>query len=412
MDNPATEQTAPTSRKPIKVLISVVIFAIFFILLLVAIAAIVSNKKGGKIEVEYDFSNPQAFLQKINSEMAQGYDPEILKNFPTSVKFPEGTESYEVEMTMGMQATPEINFTFDLEGFITKIDGGFGMEMSGQLSGTIPDVNLTQPIVVDLKMINADMYFKIDDFSAFPSDVTLPLAMVGIKPGAWLKISMQEYFAQIGNTYPTDMTSKMVLTGATSAPSITKDGITYECLALEIDKEVIPAGTMDFNICADSGKYYPVLYNASVKSPDPNLSSPIMTIEMKIDASRDSRNVEKPGDAIDLTSLLNPGKQISGANDARIRDDVQTLLNAITLYQVDNKNRLPTAGSKALPVVTQQTLFSGGVVASSLDDIAPTYIVVIPKSPSNAEYYVGVTSTGKVIIGGKLTDGSNFIVER
>lgn len=105
--------------------------------------------------------------------------------------------------------------------------------------------------------------------------------------------------------------------------------------------------------------------------------------------------------------VINPAQRINDSNDTRRREEVNAILNAINLYQVDNTGAAPTASSAALPTVTTANIMTAGADATDLDGIAPTYIASIPTDPAGSEYKVGVIGSS-VIVGITLSDSTVF----
>ena len=113
---------------------------------------------------------------------------------------------------------------------------------------------------------------------------------------------------------------------------------------------------------------------------------------------------------------LNPAKQLGDTRNAERRSDVNSILNAVQQYAIDNNGTLPsgldsvagssqvlgTAGSGADSTCTADTTVAAAVDLSS--DLVPTYIVGIPTDPStgtdaNTDYYINVDANGRVVVG-------------
>ncbi|KKU82415.1 MAG: hypothetical protein UY09_C0015G0009 [Parcubacteria group bacterium GW2011_GWA2_47_8] len=113
---------------------------------------------------------------------------------------------------------------------------------------------------------------------------------------------------------------------------------------------------------------------------------------------------------------LNPGKQLGETRNAQRHSDVNTIMNAIYQYAIDNNGSLPAAVDSI--TATSQVL---GTAATGLDAtctavttvaagadltsaLVPDYIVGIPTDPStgtdaNTDYYVNKTASGRVVVG-------------
>ena len=113
---------------------------------------------------------------------------------------------------------------------------------------------------------------------------------------------------------------------------------------------------------------------------------------------------------------LNPGKQLGDTRNAQRRADVNTILNAVYQYAIDNDGNLPaaidavtgsaqvlgTAGSGLDATCPAVTTLAAGVDLSSA--LVPTYIVGIPQDPktgsaANTDYYINKDANGRVTVG-------------
>jgi len=85
---------------------------------------------------------------------------------------------------------------------------------------------------------------------------------------------------------------------------------------------------------------------------------------------------------------INPTKQLGDARNAQRRSDVNTILNAVYQYAIDNNGTIPTD----IALTTKQICRTGAVSCSggvNLGVLTGSYLVSIPRDPS-----VGVTGTG------------------
>jgi prepilin-type N-terminal cleavage/methylation domain-containing protein len=103
--------------------------------------------------------------------------------------------------------------------------------------------------------------------------------------------------------------------------------------------------------------------------------------------------------------VINPIERINQANDTNAKEEVQSVLKAITFYTVDHNGTLPTYGSgTALPTVTAATVMTAGADVATLEGISPTYMTTLP----DKGYRVGVLSSGAAIVGATLSDDTIF----
>jgi prepilin-type N-terminal cleavage/methylation domain-containing protein len=112
---------------------------------------------------------------------------------------------------------------------------------------------------------------------------------------------------------------------------------------------------------------------------------------------------------------LNPGKQLAESRDAERRSHVNTLLNGIYQYSIDNEGNFPTAindDETTMEVIgtctTGATCDAVGTVADACADLSgelvPTYLVDIPTDPrygsaEDTQYYVNKTANGRITVG-------------
>jgi len=113
---------------------------------------------------------------------------------------------------------------------------------------------------------------------------------------------------------------------------------------------------------------------------------------------------------------LNPGKQLGDANDAERRVDVNTIMNAVYQYALDNDGDFP-AGIDAIEGTSQvlgtsasgcdTTCTDATTVTACVDlsgDLVSDYIVDIPQDPSsgtaaNTDYYINELANGRLTVG-------------
>lgn len=102
---------------------------------------------------------------------------------------------------------------------------------------------------------------------------------------------------------------------------------------------------------------------------------------------------------------INPTKQMGDARNAQRRSDVNTILNAVYQYAIDNNGTMPgclASGSGGSICVKGSSC--SGVEGSScnLDSLTTSYIVDLPKDPSgvtgnDTNYDIKITS-GRVTV--------------
>lgn len=76
---------------------------------------------------------------------------------------------------------------------------------------------------------------------------------------------------------------------------------------------------------------------------------------------------------------INPGRQISQANNTQRSSDVKAILDAVHQYAVENRGTMPTALT-AVPTVVG----SGAAQVDICADLVPTYMAAMPFDPTAA----------------------------
>ncbi len=113
---------------------------------------------------------------------------------------------------------------------------------------------------------------------------------------------------------------------------------------------------------------------------------------------------------------INPGKQLGDTRNAQRDSDVNTILNAVYQYSIDNDGSMPggidavtgssqvlgTSGSGCDATCTADTTVAACVDLSG--DLVATYIVGIPTDPSsgdatNTDYYINQDANGRITVG-------------
>ncbi|OGE79377.1 MAG: hypothetical protein A2751_05500 [Candidatus Doudnabacteria bacterium RIFCSPHIGHO2_01_FULL_46_14] len=106
---------------------------------------------------------------------------------------------------------------------------------------------------------------------------------------------------------------------------------------------------------------------------------------------------------------INPGKQLGDTRNSQRRVDVNTILNAVYQYSLDNSGRLPpniktSPGSAICPSGTATTTCTGLNFASLLELSADEkYLVAIPSDPSCSTtnstcYNIATTTSGRITV--------------
>ena len=77
---------------------------------------------------------------------------------------------------------------------------------------------------------------------------------------------------------------------------------------------------------------------------------------------------------------INPGRQISQANNTQRQSDVKTVLDAVHQYAIDNRGTFPAS---VTAVATE--MGSAALLIDICDDLVPTYIAEMPFDPTDTD---------------------------
>lgn len=115
---------------------------------------------------------------------------------------------------------------------------------------------------------------------------------------------------------------------------------------------------------------------------------------------------------------INPTKQLADARDAQRRSDVNTILNAVYQYAIDNTGNLPTC----IATTTKDICTSGSACADlangcDLDVLTGSYLVGIPEDPSGANgndtnYDIARDANGRVTVTAPEAENTTISVTR
>jgi len=91
---------------------------------------------------------------------------------------------------------------------------------------------------------------------------------------------------------------------------------------------------------------------------------------------------------------INPTKQLGDARNAQRRSDVNTILNAVYQYAIDNNGLLPNStGTAPIPATAEEICCTGVATDAACDlltgvflagDLEGTYVVAIPGDPQES----------------------------
>ena len=103
---------------------------------------------------------------------------------------------------------------------------------------------------------------------------------------------------------------------------------------------------------------------------------------------------------------INPGKQLADTRNAQRSADVNTILNAVYQYAVDNDGELPATDEWAGGEICSAS-GCGGI--EDLDALIPTYLVDIPVDPKatttdGTGYTIATTTGNRITVTAPLTE--------
>ncbi len=103
---------------------------------------------------------------------------------------------------------------------------------------------------------------------------------------------------------------------------------------------------------------------------------------------------------------INPGKQLADTRNAQRRVNVNTILNAVYQYEIDNKGALP-AGIPVAPTGALEICKTGGVCTGLVDlsslTLNETYLTAIPTDPTGVNtngtgYKIQQSANGRITV--------------
>ena len=117
---------------------------------------------------------------------------------------------------------------------------------------------------------------------------------------------------------------------------------------------------------------------------------------------------------------INPSKQMADARNAQRKADINTIMNAIYQYAIDNGGAMPTA-IEATPI---EICASGGVDCNGYTDLGSLttnekYLTAIPRDPSvdpassHTGYFIYLTGNNRVVItANQAENGATISISR
>jgi prepilin-type N-terminal cleavage/methylation domain-containing protein len=101
---------------------------------------------------------------------------------------------------------------------------------------------------------------------------------------------------------------------------------------------------------------------------------------------------------------INPGKQLGDTRNAQRKADVNTILNAVYQYSVDNNGVLPTSITSSSTEICHATSTCTSLIDLGVLILNEKYLTAIPSDPqggnavNGAGYYIGKNANGRVTV--------------
>jgi len=116
---------------------------------------------------------------------------------------------------------------------------------------------------------------------------------------------------------------------------------------------------------------------------------------------------------------INPNKQMGDARNAQRRSDVNTILNAVYQYAIDNNGTMPgcLATGSGGSICVKGSACSGVTGGCDLDSLTASYIVELPTDPSGAtgndtNYDISLTGGRVTVTASEAEQGQTISVTR
>ena len=100
---------------------------------------------------------------------------------------------------------------------------------------------------------------------------------------------------------------------------------------------------------------------------------------------------------------INPNKQLGDTRNAQRRADVNTILNAVYQYTIDNSGTLPTAITTTQTEICKTSATCTGLIDLSVLTASEKYLTTIPYDPTGgstngAGYEIKKTANGRITV--------------
>jgi prepilin-type N-terminal cleavage/methylation domain-containing protein len=108
---------------------------------------------------------------------------------------------------------------------------------------------------------------------------------------------------------------------------------------------------------------------------------------------------------------INPTKQLGDARNAQRRSDVNTILNAVYQYAIDNNGSIPAG----ITVTADEICQTGGTTTGcvDLDVLTGSYLVSVPNDPQattdDAGYQIVRDANSRITVSAPLAENSETI---
>lgn len=108
---------------------------------------------------------------------------------------------------------------------------------------------------------------------------------------------------------------------------------------------------------------------------------------------------------------INPGKQLADTRNAQRRVNVNTILNAVYQYSIDNKGTLPAGITQTVTEVCKTGGSCAGLVDLSVLSNNETYLTSIPTDPTGSStngtgYKISQSTNGRITVSAPSAENS------
>lgn len=116
-----------------------------------------------------------------------------------------------------------------------------------------------------------------------------------------------------------------------------------------------------------------------------------------------------------VIAALSPTRQLGSARDAKRQSDINTILNAVYQYSIDNRGHLPPG----IPTGTALEICRSGAASCvngvDLNVLSGAYLVSVPLDPhapdtgTGTSYFIRRSEDGRLVVTAPLAEGADEV---